>query len=211
VLNHQLTPSDQRLVQILDSLLLGAIIINPREHTVIYANEEAARMMAREPAELLGHVCHNFICPVAVGQCPITDLEQQIDRSERCVLTRDGLQVPILKTVRKIEFIGSIHLLETFMDISGLKEKERLMGVLEMAGAASHYLGQPLQIIMTSLELLQKPHSEHVDRNLNSKIIGSMHKLKAIIDNIQNITRYRTEEYVQGRRIVDIAKSSSLE
>lgn len=120
--NQQLTPSDQRLVQILDSLLLGVAIIDPRGHTIVYANQEAARMMARRPAELLGHVCHNFICPVAVGKCPITDLEQEIDRSERCVLTYDGQLLPILKTVRKIEFFGSSHLLETFMDISALKE-----------------------------------------------------------------------------------------
>ncbi len=209
--NQQLTESDQRLVQILDSLLLGVVIIDPRQHTVIYANQEAARMMVRTPAELLGHVCHNFICPVAVGKCPITDLEQEIDRSERCVLTHDGRQLPILKTVKKIEFLGRIHLLETFMDISALKEKERLMGVLEMAGAASHHLGQPLQIIMTSVELLQKPHSEQVARNLNSKIMNSLCRLKETNDKIQNITRYRTEEYVEGKRIVDIAKSSSPE
>ena len=199
------------MVQILDSLLLGAVIIDPRQHTVIYANQEAARIMGRESAELFGRVCHNFICPVAAGKCPITDLEQEIDRSERCVLTRDGLQLPILKTVRKIEFKGCIHLLETFMDISALKEKERLMGVLEMAGAAAHHLGQPIQIIMTSVELLQRPHSKQTDRILNSKILGALRRLQETIEKIQNITRYRTEEYVQGKRIVDIVKSSTWE
>jgi PAS domain S-box-containing protein len=211
VQNQQLAPSDQRLAEILDSLLLGALIIDPRQHTIIYANPEAARVMGREPAELFGRVCHNFICPVAVGKCPITDLEQQIDRSERCVLTHDGQQLPILKTVRKIEFKGGIHLLETFMDISALKEKERLMGVLEMAGATTHHLAQPLQIILTSVELLQKPQSKQVTRNLHSKLMGSMRRLKATIEKIQNITRYRTEEYVQGKRIVDITRSSSSE
>jgi signal transduction histidine kinase len=208
---QQLNSEDRRLVQILDSLLLGTVIIDPREHAILYANQEAARMMDRMPGELVGHLCHNFICPVAVGKCPITDLQQEIDRSERCVLTRDGRMLPILKTVCKIEFIGRPGLLETFMDISALKEKERLMGVLEMAGAAAHYMGQPLQIIMTSAEMLQKSRSESFALNLNAKILGSTHRLKAIIEKIRNITRYQTEEYIQGKRIVDIIKSSSLE
>lgn len=210
-LNQQLALPDRRLVQILDSLLLGAVIIDPHRHLIIYANQEAARMIGRKPAELSGCECHNFVCPTAVGKCPITDLGKEIDRSERCVLTQDGLRIPILKTVRKIEFDGRIHLLETFMDISDLKEKERLMGVLEMAGAASHHLGQPLQIIMTSVELLQRPHSEQLARSLNSIIMASLRRLKATIEKIQNITKYRTEEYIQGKRIVDIVGSSSTE
>ena len=207
----QLNPEDQRLIQILDSLLVGTVIIDPDQHTILYANREAARMMAREPQELVGHQCHQFICPVSEGKCPITDLNQQVDRSERCVIARDGRLIPILKTVCKIDYISRPRLLETFMDISALKEKERLMGVLEMAGAAAHHMGQPLQIIMTSAELLQRSRSQHLAINLNAKILGSTHRLKAIIDKIRNITRYQTEEYVQGRRIVDIGKSSSLE
>ena len=80
------SPADARLTAILDSLLLGAVIIDPARH-----------------------------------------------RLRQCRGGRD-------------------HLLETFMDISAVKEKDRLQGVLEMAGAAAHHLGQPLQILLTSIE-----------------------------------------------------------
>lgn len=121
-LNNQLNRSDRRLTAILDAMLVGAVIIDPWTHTIVYANDEAAGMMGYRPTDLLGHVCHNFICPIAVGNCPITDLGLKLDRSKRCVMDRSGNQLPILKTVRKIEFEGRIHYLEMFMDISGIKD-----------------------------------------------------------------------------------------
>jgi len=93
--------ADRRLTAILDTLMLGAILIDPAKHRIVYANPEAATMIGSPVEDMVGQVCHQFICPVAVGQCPITDLHQEIDHSERCVLNRAGEKIPILKTVRK--------------------------------------------------------------------------------------------------------------
>ena len=120
-----------------------------------------------------------------------------------------GGQLPILKTVRKIEFDGRIHYLEMFMDITQFRERERLQGVLEMAGATTHHMGQPLQVLITSAELLLKNSSEDTVAILVAKIQKAIDRLKKIIMKIENITRYQTEEYIEGKRIVDIAKSSS--
>lgn len=206
--NDPKSSEDARLVRILDGLLVGAILIDSTTHRIVYANGEAAAAMERTPDELVGHVCHQYICPVAQGRCPITDLGQEIDRSERCVLDRAGDQVPILKTVRKIQFQGRDHLLETFMDISALKEKERLQGALEMAGAAAHHLGQPLQILLTSVEMLRRRPAVHVMEELHEKMVRASDRIRRIIAGIQNITHYKTEPYAQGKRITDILQSS---
>jgi PAS domain-containing protein len=130
--HQRLNSTDRRLVQILDSLPVAVIIVDPWEHTIVYANPECARIMNQAPQALLGNVCHKCICPEAAGRCPITDLGQEVDRSQRCVLNNCGQRVPIFKTVCKIEFDGRIHYLETFMDISDRKGKERLQGTVEM-------------------------------------------------------------------------------
>jgi len=109
--------ADKRLINVLDGMLVGAIIIDPWSHTIVYANAEAGIIVKRPASELLSHVCHNFICPILAGNCPITEQGQEVDRSERCVLDRDGNRIPIVKTVSKIEFDGRIHFLETFMEI----------------------------------------------------------------------------------------------
>ncbi len=202
-----LSPEDSRLLLILDTLLLGVIIMDPREHRIVYVNSEAARMMDRPQAEMLSRVCHNYICPFARGKCPITDLGQQIDRSERCVIDRTGQEVPILKSVKRIRFNKQEHLLETFMDISAVAEKERLVGVLEMAGAAAHHLSQPLQALMFDLDDLLKEIPERWSGKLDA-MLESAGIMQGTIRNIQEITRYQTREYIEGTRIVDIDGAS---
>jgi signal transduction histidine kinase len=157
---------------------------------------------------MLGRICHQFICPAAVGQCPITDLHQEIDHSERCVLNRAGEKIPIIKSAKQIVFSGGSHLLEVFMDISAVKEKERLQGVLEMAGAAAHHLGQPLQILLSGTEYLQRQPATDTSAEVVKEMLRAIRRLKSVIHRIQNITRYETEEYLRGKRIVDLDRAS---
>jgi PAS domain-containing protein len=205
-----LNPEDKRLLLILNTLLLGVIIINPREHRIVYVNSEAARMMGRPQTEMLNQVCHNYICPFARGKCPITDLGQQIDRSARCVIDSTGAEVPILKSVKRIRFMAQDHLLETFMDNRAVAEKERLVGVLEMAGAAAHNLSQPLQALMFDLDDLNKKVPQRWSDKLKT-MQESAEEMRDVIRNIQAITRYQTREYVHGARIVDIDSASAFE
>ncbi len=205
--NGSLSPEDSRLLLILDTLLLGVIIMDPCEHRIVYVNSEAARMMGRPQSEMLNRVCHHYICPFARGKCPITDLGQQIDRSKRCVIDHTGQEVPILKSVKRIQFKRQEHLLETFMDISAVSEKERLAGVLEMAGAAAHHLSQPLQALMFDLDDLFKQIPKRWAGRLDA-MLESARRLQKTIRNIQKITRYQTREYLEGTRIVDIDGAS---
>ena len=208
--NSSLSPEDSRLLLILDTLLLGVIIMDPREHRIAYVNSEAARMMGRPQSEMLNRVCHNYICPFALGKCPITDLGQKLDRSRRCVIDSTGQEIPILKSVKHIRFKGQEHLLETFMDISDVTEKERLVGVLEMAGAAAHHLSQPLQALMFDLDTLSAEIPERWSDKLDAMQASAV-RMQKTIKNIQEITRYQTKEYIQGARIVDIDSASFSE
>lgn len=205
-----LNPEDKRLLLILDTLLLGVIIINPHEHRIVYVNSEATRMMGRPQTEMLNQICHNHICPFARGKCPITDLGQQIDRSARCVIDSTGAEVPILKSVKRIRFMAQDHLLETFMDNRAVAEKERLAGVLEMAGAAAHNLSQPLQALMFDLDDLNKKAPQRWSDKLTT-MQESVEEMRDVIRNIQAITRYQTREYVHGARIIDIVGASAPE
>ena len=199
----RLSAEDQRLLAILDSLLLGVMLIEPDDHRIVYVNAEAARMMDRTQADLLDQVCHDYICPCALGKCPITDLHQHIDRSTRFVIDGRGKEVPILKSVKQIWFDKREHLLETFMDIRDVTEKERLVGVLEMAGAAAHHLSQPLQALLFDLDDLKKSLPRSWSGRLQ-EMQSTAAQMRTTIKSIQDITRYRTTEYIEGTRIVDI-------
>jgi len=69
--------------------------------------------------------------------------------------------------------------------------------------------GQPLQILLTGIEYLSRHPSSGPSHDLEEEMLRATRNLKSIIHRIQNFTRYKTEEYVLGKRIVDLDQSSS--
>ncbi|SEA01299.1 PAS domain S-box-containing protein/diguanylate cyclase (GGDEF) domain-containing protein [Desulfuromusa kysingii] len=119
-----LREAENRLDLILNSAQAGILLIDPQTHEIVYANQSVAEMTGYSRNKLLGNICHNFVCPAIQGACPITDCLQEIDKSERTLLTKDGRQIPILKTAKKINLNGKEHLVESFIDISERKDAE---------------------------------------------------------------------------------------
>ena len=121
---NALRESEKRLKTILDSVLTGVAIVDSTTHEIVDVNPVAAEMIGLPREEIIGRVCHKFICPAEVGRCPITDLHQSVDRSERVVLRADGTKVPVLKSVRSIMLGGREYLIDSFVDIHDFKKVE---------------------------------------------------------------------------------------
>ncbi|MBU1340023.1 MAG: GAF domain-containing protein [Proteobacteria bacterium] len=85
-------------------------------------------------------------------------------------------------------------------------ERERLQGVLEMAGAVCHEINQPLQAILGYSELLSL--SSEFDSTIKS-IKSQATRLGKITRKLSNITHYRTVDYPGNTRIVDIWSASN--
>ncbi len=122
-----LREAEKRLDTIVNSAQAGILLIDPETHKIVYANQAVVEMTGNKLDSLQGETCHSFICPAIEGHCPITDDLQEIDKSERTVLTIDGREIPILKTVSKVKLNGKELLLESFIDISERKEAEEML------------------------------------------------------------------------------------
>jgi len=92
-----------------------------------------------------------------------------------------------------------------------LIEKEKESAVVEMAGAASHELNQPLTAILGNLQLVMTklPAGDPLTEKLN-KVLNQVERMVEIVKKIGQITRYRTKQYAENVKIVDIDKSSGL-
>ncbi len=121
---------EERTRFILDSIHAGIIIVEAETHHIVDANPEALKLMGISKDQVVGRICHNFICPSEIGNCPITDKGQPVDNSERVLLTLDGKKIPILKTVASVNFNGQKHLLESFLDITQLKLMQNKLEIL---------------------------------------------------------------------------------
>lgn len=100
----------------------------------------------------------------------------------------------------------------TFTDISQRKagekekfEKEKLQGVLEMAGAVCHEINQPLQAILGYSELmLMGPETRFMEKKARHSIKSQAVRLNKITGKLSGITHYRTVDYPGNTKIIDI-------
>ena len=87
-------------------------------------------------------------------------------------------------------------------------EKEKLQGVLEMAGAVCHELNQPIQVITGYSELLLLDVSkDNPFYKKIKKINKQIAKMGTITKKLANVTKYKTKDYL-NTKIIDIDEAS---
>lgn len=116
--------SEKHLGTILDSIHAGILVIDTETHKILDVNQFATKMVGTDKSQLVGKKCHGYVCPAEKGSCPITDLKQNVDCSERMLIKADGQQIPILKSVVPVTREGRSYLIESFVDISDRKKAE---------------------------------------------------------------------------------------
>ena len=124
--------SEAWLRAIFESVPAGIIIIDPERHAIVDVNIAASTMFGDSPENIIGFVCHKYICPAEIGRCPITDLKKTIDNAE-CVLVRvDRTLCPVIKTVTPVHIGGRAYLIESFTDITDRKWAEEKVAQSEL-------------------------------------------------------------------------------
>src|SRR5512136_662844 len=88
--------NEEYLKALFDAVHTGILVIDPATHRIIDVNPAAARMIGRARDEIIGSICHRFVCPAEEGTCPVTDLGQAIHQSERTLRSADGRERPII-------------------------------------------------------------------------------------------------------------------
>ena len=136
----------------------------------------------------------------------------RVSNAEVKFRTKNEEILQVLWSAEVIEYGGQKCLIAITRDITHRKlveeerlNREKLQGVLEIAGAACHEMNQPLQNIYFILdELLEK----YDDNKIYSDLKEQLERLKKITSKLQNITKYETKNYIQGSQIIDIDRAS---
>lgn len=122
---------EQHLRDIIDSINCGIMLVDPEDRRIISINRAGATMSGRRPEEVIGRLCHQFICPREMNHCPVLDMGESIDLSERVILGAGGREIPVLKSVTRLERENKSLLVESFINISELKKIQAKLAVSE--------------------------------------------------------------------------------
>lgn len=120
-----LKENEKYMKKILATIQTGIVVIDAKTKEIIDINKAAIELIGATKYEIIGKTCHNFICPIEKGKCPITDLNLEIDNSERILLTANNERIPIIKSVVPITLKGRECILDSFIDIRELKKLEK--------------------------------------------------------------------------------------
>jgi len=197
--------SQERLKKLIDSALCGILLVDASTHEIMEVNQAAEEMIGLRRDELLGNVCHKFICPAEKYKCPITDLGQTVDRSERILLRNGSCEhLPVLKSVVPVKIGEKEYLIESFIDLSERKKAEE--GLLHAKIAAesanrakseflttmSHELRTPLTAIIGFSDVMLGGISgefNEQNRKFLNNIANSGKHLLTLINNILDLSK----------------------
>jgi len=122
-----LQQSENYLRTIFNSVQTGVILVDVETHQIVDVNPVIIKAFGADKDEIIGSLCHQFICPAEKGKCPITDLGQTVDNAERILVKANGEQVLVLKTVVPVMLNNRKFLLESFVDITERKRFEEAL------------------------------------------------------------------------------------
>jgi len=214
-IENQLKENENLLRLLIDNTSAGVMIVNAKTRCVELANPAALKLIGRKLDDVVGRECHQFICPAGRGSCPVLDMDQEVDNSERAICKEDGSYATVLSSVKRIVVDNTEKLLETFVDITERKtvqmaliesnrhlEEETtrantMVALAREANAAkseflanmSHEIRTPMNGVIGMSELLMDTELNDEQRELVQYIVNSGQALLLLINDILDFSK----------------------
>jgi len=213
-MEEDLRQREEYLNLLLTSMPVGVITVDALSYRIEDVNQAAATLMGAPPEAIIGKSCFEFFsCPK--GSCPVKDLGEEVDRAERILRRADGTQIPVLKTVRRLQTDSGEKLIENFIDLTDRKKMEEelrclsitdpltnaynrrcFMQVLEQEIERTRRTGLPFSVIMVDLDHF-KSVNDRFGHAAGDRVLKSLvDMIKQRIRKTDCLARWGGEEFV---------------
>ena len=208
---EELKESESRFRKILDTISTGILIVDVENFQIRYMNPTAGGLLGVDPQEMIGKVCHSVFCTRQAESCPMKTMKT-IDQSEETMLTADGREVPVLKTVSRAVLEGRECFIESFIDLSKqiraeknqeklrvqLRQAQKMEALGTLARGIAHDFNNIISAIMgySELGLQDLTDTTHPLYPKIQAINNAGHRAKKLVEQILAFSR--TQEQLQA-------------
>lgn len=215
----ELEQHEDFLQMVIDSLQAELLVID-LDHRITMVNKVFLKNHGLKETDIIGRSCHDIITACDPEDCPLKHIENGEKTSVCLRRVHDGLQEKYLEEMATPVSAfdkkgGTDFIIVTIRDVTAHiqlreehKKKEKLQGVLEMAGAAAHELNTPIFSAIGTAQLVLDDLDDPLMQGDLKTIIRNLKEVSALTKKMTQITRYEAKEYVGDTKIVDIQKSA---
>ena len=216
-----LKESEFYLREILDSQEVGILIIDSETYQISFINQKGASLYGATKDEIIGKVCHEFICPTKCGECVLANSEKAQSSVEKILLNVHGERIPILKSVVHTTFNHRKCFVESFVDITVRKQAEaEVIKAKEAAQSAniaksdflasmSHEIRTPLNGVIGYADLLMKTQLSNIQQQYISTVSQSANSLLDIINDILDFSKIEAGKLELDQTLNDLLEISN--
>mgnify|MGYP003814813367 CR=1 FL=1 len=115
------------LLQILDSIQAGVLLVDPQSGRILESNAFAAAAVGLPREEMIGRLCQGVICTDGSDGCAIGEPGRGGPQCLGSLQRADGSSLAVLKSASHIERGGRRLLLETFIDVEDLHRAQEAL------------------------------------------------------------------------------------
>jgi PAS domain S-box-containing protein len=198
------------------------VIAVDRDGTIIYYNDGARKNLRYTSAEIIGQKITAVYPSLEEARRVMNALRQSPDGGrianfETVLRDKDNQQIPVAISGSLIYDdqgceVGSIGFAR---DIRSIRHREQMATVGEIAVSLAHEINNPLEAITNNLDLLTNCVETHLtpaevvteSERLDSIRCG-LERVQAIVRRLDDMSRkgvYETRDYLQGRKMADLA------
>ncbi len=121
---EKLSDNEKYLDTIFNSINSGVYVVDPTTKEILEVNNYALGLLKYKKEDLIGEKCHELICNTEQANCRGKNLNACIKKGDRSLFDSNGKEISVHKSVREISIDGKKYFLETFTDITELRQNE---------------------------------------------------------------------------------------
>ena len=201
------TARARAFVALADAIPDGVIVLDTGSQ-IQYANAAVERILGYDPAALVGSSKLTII-PEHLREAHVEGLRRYLESGERNVdwdyselpgQHKDGHEVPLGISLGQFTFGGEPYFVGLFRDVSERKAREQALEesnerLEQFAYAASHDMQEPLRMVSTYLQLIERRYSDRLDdegEEFLEYAIAGADRMRAMIEALLEYSRVET-------------------